>query len=149
MIITSNDELYKLEIGERIYVAETPKMVVNSKIFDFNLKADITIYYPFNVFKRIQSDEKLFERIDSEHKDGYTFPLESVYEDLNNYAHTYVHSYIVATSERELMKSFRKTVIEFESTAARALEMSKRFKKDILQSKLFEVNQIQYPEDWL
>jgi hypothetical protein len=149
MIIIDYPTLCELPKGQKIWVVENPKAEIHSGLYTFNLTANINNWYPFNILERTDSDEVMFKKADGDKKTGYDFSILEVYDELRYYDRYQTHRYIVTTSEREILKEFKNSIIEFEETAKRALAMSQRFKKDTFGSKLLEEHQIQYPEDWI
>jgi len=149
MHITDYLTLVSLTKGTKIWVIETPKLDMYSNLFTFNLTANITRFYPFNIFEKNNDDGMRFKKVDLDKKTCYDFSMDDVYVDLREYDKLHTHNFIVATSEREIIKLFKDSIIEFEETAKRMLSTVNRFKNDTFKSKLIEEHYIQFPEDWI
>lgn len=149
MIVKSYEQLCNLPAGTNIYIVENPKAEIHAGLFVFNLTANLNTFYPFNVLKRTEADDIMFVKNDYDKKCGYDYNILEVYQELRDYDKLTVHRYIVATTERELIKEFKDSILQFEASAQRIVDMSKRFKSDSFGCELIKTHKDEFPEDWI
>lgn len=149
MIITSLREWNALDTVTPIYVALTPELNIFDTMYTFNLTANPKKYYPIVKIKKFYDDGMEFTMMDIGRWTSFDFHHDELYEHLNTYEKTHVHSFIIGTSEREVLKEYKDSIINFMETLKRAQLTTERFDKDLKESLFIQDYQKDYPEDWI
>lgn len=151
MIITSLDDLKDIKLGDIIYVSFLHKVTVHDVMFTMKLSANPKIYNPIFPFKRVHHNSEFIKDDFQFHDDGlrrcYNVEFSDVVGDIVSYENYHVHSFIVATSKRELIVAMRKSMLEIIETSKRLTITLERYNEDFLASNMVSKYADDYPED--
>ena len=97
----------------------------------------------------MEDDGLRFKRADGEKKSAYTFSLEEICNDLEEYEKFVTHKFIVTTTEREIIKHWKNSILNYKDSIDRMVTTMNRFSKETLESDLVTSHKETYPEDWI
>ena len=149
MILTTLEQMNHYKKGSVLYIAPTPKVEIQDTMFNFNLSAKLSVYYPISEIEQLADGFIGFEPKETDKKTSYVFEMDDIYRDLRGYDKYHTHDYIIGDDEREVIIAWRNSIYSFIETVKRTNTMLERFKGDFDNAPFIIENQKNFPEDWV